>query len=295
MLVSILVNCFNGGEFLERALNSICNQSYRNIEIIFVDNNSTDNSSHIIKNYNFDGIPVKYVKNEKTVPLYNSRNIGLKQCSGELIAFHDVDDYWSPIKLDRQVSVFLTNPEISILCSNFYICDRDLSVIKKFKKKFVNHYKGIEKLSEIYDVGLLTLLIKKEVFNCVGNFNSNFTIIGDYEFILRSSVLFNVYFLNEFLAYYSIHGNNISTLKREMHKDEINLMLSQISTGKSMIPGKYIGPLKDNLYRMIAVDAIRSSNTAKFYDSLRKINNLKIALKLKLLIYYMYSNFKKFC
>ena len=115
--VSIIVNCYNGELFLEKCLLSIIRQTYKNWELIFWDNRSTDNSKSIfekIKNKKF-----KYFKAKKFTNLYAARNLALKKAKGEIIMFVDVDDEWLEDKIDQQIKIFKKNKKINIVSSNF--------------------------------------------------------------------------------------------------------------------------------------------------------------------------------
>ena len=116
--VSIIINCFNGELFLEKCLLSIFRQSYKNWEIIFWDNCSTDNSKNIffqkIKNKKF-----KYFKAKKFTNLYAARNLAIKKAKGEIIMFVDVDDEWFPNKIKKQVSIFSKEKKINMIFTNF--------------------------------------------------------------------------------------------------------------------------------------------------------------------------------
>ena len=118
-LVSIIINCYNGEEYLDEAIKSVLEQNYKHWEIIFFDNNSTDKSSSILKKYKDKRI--KYFKSKKTYPLYKARNLAIAKSSGKLIAFLDVDDWWFRNKLNKQVKVFLKNNTIDVIYSNIYL------------------------------------------------------------------------------------------------------------------------------------------------------------------------------
>ena len=96
-LVSILMNCYNGEKYLEEAINSVLNQTYKNWELIFWNNRSNDSSEKIINKIKDSRI--KYFLSEIHTSQYEARNKGLEKCSGEFIAFLDVDDYWHPENL----------------------------------------------------------------------------------------------------------------------------------------------------------------------------------------------------
>ena len=103
-LVSVIMNCFNGDKFLKRSVESVLNQSYKNIELIFWDNLSTDKSEIIIKK--FKDKRIKYFKSKKFLTLYNARNFAVKKARGNFISFLDTDDWWKKNKLKKQVDFF---------------------------------------------------------------------------------------------------------------------------------------------------------------------------------------------
>ena len=113
-LVSIIVNCFNGEKYLEECLISLKNQTYKNWEVIFWDNHSTDNSKKIFDKFNDKRF--KYYLSPKHVFLYEARDLAVKASQGDFIAFCDVDDFWSQERLEYQVPLF-KNKDTSIAVS----------------------------------------------------------------------------------------------------------------------------------------------------------------------------------
>ena len=98
-LVSVIMNCYNGEKYLTDSLNSLLSQNYRNWELIFWDNISTDNSKKIFESYNDKRF--KYYLAPKHEILYKARNLAIKKTSGDYIAFLDTDDIWSKDKQAR--------------------------------------------------------------------------------------------------------------------------------------------------------------------------------------------------
>ena len=129
-LVSVIINCFNGEKYLNEAVESVLDQNYKNWEIIFFDNNSTDNSCSILKEYKDKRI--KYFKSKSKLTLYKARNLAIKKAKGKLISFLDVDDWWVKSKLNKQVKFFIKNKNVSVLYSNIYVYNE-----KKNQKMFI--------------------------------------------------------------------------------------------------------------------------------------------------------------
>ena len=93
-LVSIIMNCYNGEEFLQEALESVQAQTYKNWELIFWDNQSSDKSSTILKSFNEPRFRYYYAEEHRN--LYDSRNLAIQVSKGDFIAFLDSDDSWIP-------------------------------------------------------------------------------------------------------------------------------------------------------------------------------------------------------
>ena len=117
-LVSIIMNCHNGSQFINRSVKSIRKQKYKNWELVFWDNNSTDKSKQVIKKIKDKRI--KYFFSKKFHNLYHSRNKAIKKAKGEYICFLDVDDQWIPNKLNKQVNI-MSNYDYDVIFSNYFV------------------------------------------------------------------------------------------------------------------------------------------------------------------------------
>ena len=116
-LVSIIMNCHNGDTFLRESLNSVVNQSYKNWELIFYDNASTDRSKEIVSGLKESRIKYFYSKN--LLNLYEARQKALELSSGNFICFLDTDDLWESEKLEKQIKFMDKNPNYELIYSNF--------------------------------------------------------------------------------------------------------------------------------------------------------------------------------
>tara|TARA_B100001057_G_scaffold477663_1_gene547132 strand:+ start:1288 stop:2184 length:897 start_codon:yes stop_codon:yes gene_type:complete len=211
-LVSIILNCYNGEKYLGEALSSIKGQTYKNWELIFWDNKSTDNSAKILRTFKIKKL--KYFLSKKHTSLYAARNLAIKKATGEYIGFIDADDLWEKNKLKKQISLF-TDKETIVVYGNSWLKNEK----KNKKKKFINYkvrggyiYKD---LVERYNVGIVTSLIKKSLLKKSKiTFNGKYDIIGDYDFFLRLSKQYKFQFINEPIATYRIHYQNLSFLKK---------------------------------------------------------------------------------
>jgi glycosyltransferase involved in cell wall biosynthesis len=223
-LVSIIMNCLNGSKYLNEAIKSVLDQTYRNWEIIFFDNNSTDQSRSILQKYNEKRI--KYFKSKVTHTLYKARNLAVKKSKGDLIAFLDVDDWWTKNKLKKQVNFFLTNKAVDVIYSNVFLFNEKKKKKKIFIKKKLNTGKITQKLINKYELPILSSVVKKKVFDQI-KFDNRFTIIGDFDFFVRLSLIRNISAIQEPLAYYRIHSFNLSKKKINLNIKELEIWLSE--------------------------------------------------------------------
>ena len=233
-LVSIIMTCFNGEKYLKEAIKSIISQSYKNWELIFIDNNSTDQSRSIINSFKDKRIKYYYLK--KTVNLGTVRNIGLSKCSGEFISFLDVDDIWLNNKLEMQVDKLNADNTIDVLYTNYSNLIEDTE--EKIKKKMFNGYcqRNII-LSYIKGKPLtawLTLIIRKNsLLKLDHTFDKNLHITSDFDLIIRMSNFSNFEFLDEYLCKYRVHQKNESKNRKnevielfyiiQKYKSDINI------------------------------------------------------------------------
>ena len=183
MLVSIIIPTFNSAKFLSQTIESALNQTYKNTEIIIVDDNSTDKTVEIIKNYQNKNSKIKFykIKNYKKTGSGSGskpRNFGIKKSKGKYIAFLDSDDLWEKNKLQRQVETITPNTDISFTKCH-YLHNQSKSKEKFIKEKFIDF--SLNKLPGgllLYNpIRLSSVIIKREVFRNV-NFNEEKEIRG---------------------------------------------------------------------------------------------------------------------
>jgi len=211
--VSVIVNCHNGQEHLNKCIASILNQKYENLEIIFYDNFSNDRSKEIIST--FDDKRIKYFYSNSKQSLYQSRNKALEHVSGEIIAFLDVDDWWDKNYLNSRKNAF-NNKKYDIFYNNVFMFYENKKKYVKYKNYHLPSGKIHNSLSKDYFIIISGLIVRKEVFSKIGKFNPNFNIIGDFDFVMRASKVFSFHAFNLPLTFYRIHQNNYSKMNSEI-------------------------------------------------------------------------------
>ena len=192
-----------------RALKSALNQEYKNLELIIIDDSSTDNTEDIIKS--FSGKRIRYYRQRDNKGGSVARNICIKLAKGELIAFQDSDDKWLPKKLKRQVAKFSeVGGDVGVICCGYeFINDKTNEVVSRsipvergnvYKIMLINNY-----------TGPLAVLMKADCFSKVGLFDETLPCCHDWDLWIRVSKYYKFDYVPGILAKAYIHGKQLST------------------------------------------------------------------------------------
>lgn len=207
--VSVVIPTHNRSNYLKRAIDSVLGQSFQDFELIIVDDNSDDDTEDVVHSYSDKRI--KYLKNTKNLKATKSRNIGICNAKGKYIALLDDDDYWYPHKLEKQIDkIFQSNKNLGFVYSGFSI------VLQKNNTIFMNIYpqkkgKVFKDIINFNILGSPTPLIRKDLLLRAGLFDNSFKSAQDWDLWIRLSMLTEFDYVDEILACYVIHENQIST------------------------------------------------------------------------------------
>jgi glycosyltransferase involved in cell wall biosynthesis len=278
-LVSIIINCYNGEKYLSEAIDSVIKQTYQNWEIIFWDNQSNDNSKKIFHSYEDKRLNYFYAPSHTR--LYEARNYALEKANGEFIAFLDVDDWWEANKLEKQLILF-DDQDVALVYSNFWIANCSNKKTRlAFKKNLPSGYVLDEMLSN-YPVGMLTIIVRQKSLKSLDyNFDSRFQMIGDFDLTIRLSVNSKFSSVQEPLAYYRIHDNNMSKKHRKLQNLEIEKWLLETSHNKDISNKRGFMDRQKLLLYFKGIEAIQSH---KILDAFYYILKVPYKLKLKLFL-----------
>ena len=278
-LVSILMNCYNGEKFLREAIESVLEQTYQNWELIFWDNQSTDQSAEIFKSYG--DRRSKYFYAPKHTILYEARNYATDKSSGNFIAFLDVDDYWEKTKLEKQMDVFLTDTNVAMVYSNYYFKNEIKNTkIIKYKKKLPEG-KIVDKLLRKHIVGLLTMVInRKYVPENDKLFDPRLHNIGDFDIAIKVSVENKVACIQQPLATYRWHGGNESVLTRERQIKELEMWSKEMLHCPEISNNKGFKIFQNNTKYMQGMQFVMQGDLTNAFKSFLRLSYGKEKLKL---------------
>ncbi len=148
-LVSIIIPVYNSETFLKRTINSVLEQSYKNWELLLIDDCSSDNSFKIIEDYCQKDIRINCFRLSINSGAAEARNLGILKAKGDFIAFLDSDDYWHPQKIEKQLN-FMIHNKVKFCYTDYYLVD-ELTNKKTLYKALKNNlvYKDIERFNYI--------------------------------------------------------------------------------------------------------------------------------------------------
>ena len=263
---SVIIPLYNAERYISRTLQSVLSQTYKNIEIIIVDDESPDDSVKVCQQFTDPRIKIIHQKNRG---LAGSRNTGIRNASGEYIAFMDADDIWLPEKLAKHIAHLENNPEVGVSFSRSAFIDENDKPL------------GIYQITKLRDITPLDILcrspigngsaavFKKAVFddikfqdNLYGYvedyyFDDNFKLSEDIECWVRIAIQTNWKFagLAEPLTRYRVHSQGLSTNLRVMLDTREDLFRKTASYAPEQM-ARWVKPARAYHYRYVARRAI---------------------------------------
>ena len=218
-LVSVIIPSYNSAHFLNRSVDSVLAQTHKNIEIIIIDDGSTDDTAEVIKRF-ADKVRYHYQENRG---LAGARNAGIELARGQYIQFLDADDWIAAEKLERQVTQFEKSPEISVVYSDYVMVDDSGSRMEENTRWLKGKDYGADSnvferlLCECFLV-VHSTLVRAEVFQQEGKFDEDRNLSEDWDLWLRLACRGHKfhYVPGEF-AYYYKHGEAMTENTRLLH------------------------------------------------------------------------------
>lgn len=195
-VISVVMTIYNHEKYLKKSIESIVNQSFKNWELIAIDNGSTDNSKLVLNKFKDRRIKKKYIKNN--VGRTNCLNLALKRCKGKYIAIQDSDDVSRRNRLQIQLSFFKKNKKCLFLATNY-----SLSNNLKKKNIKINLKKRLTPLRNILfenQIAHSTIMFNKNLIKKIGFYPKKFLYSQDYMFYLKVFRKFKIYIINQNLV-----------------------------------------------------------------------------------------------
>jgi glycosyltransferase involved in cell wall biosynthesis len=247
-LVSVIVPTHNRARFLPEALGGALQQTYPHVEILVVDDGSTDETPMVMSRFD---AKVQYVRQENS-GVSAARNRGIRLAKGEYIAFLDDDDVWLPQKLERQLSRFAEDARVGVVGCAFYLTDEQLQVQATIRPQTCT-FSDLLLLRGNGGLFGSTIIASKAVLSEIGGFDERLSTSADWDLVTRIARRYDVAVLSsEPLLYCRQHGGNMQRGIRRMEED---MLLALEKTFQETLPPNLTQLRRrvyGNLYRTLA-------------------------------------------
>lgn len=241
MKVSIITITYNSEPTLKDTIESVINQTYKNIEYILIDGGSTDETLSIIKSY---GNKISTLISEKDNGLYDALNKGISLATGDVIGILHSDDFYTNNHVIQHVVSSFSNSPVDAVYADLYYVDKinTNQIHRKWKA-------GIYKEGMFFNGWMPphpTFFVKRSIYETYGNFNLNLTSSSDYELMLRfiHKHKIKLAYLPEFIIKMRIGGKSNVTLKNRIKANKEDRLAWKLNNVKPYFYTLYLKPLR---------------------------------------------------
>ncbi|MCP4705586.1 MAG: glycosyltransferase [candidate division Zixibacteria bacterium] len=209
-LVSVIIPVYNRKEYLRQTIESVMQQTYTNIELLVVDDGSTDGSREIIDSYS-ERIIILEHPNRANKGQSAATNLAIKHAHGEFIAILDSDDFWEKDKLNIQVNHFNSNPDVGLVyCNGVAVNDRNEWLYNIYTSDHKENNKPEAILIDCYIFIPTNSLVKSSVFNQIGPLDESLRVAQDHDLAIRLAEATNFAYIDKKVFSYRRHKGSIS-------------------------------------------------------------------------------------
>lgn len=218
-LVSVVMLVYNHEEFIAQAINGVINQDYNNLEIIILDDRSTDNSFETAKKIcenHWRRVNISIIRHDRNIGMIQNLNFGLRCAKGKYLAICEGDDFWSDSKkISRQVEEFKNNPDVSIIYHRVNILYEKRTEFETLNTSVVEEKFNLNELSKGNKIHTCSVMYKNANITLENKyFNSP---VGDYILHLKYAQIGDIIYLPDIMATYR-HGVGIWTRQKEIER-----------------------------------------------------------------------------
>lgn len=209
--VSVITPTYNRADFLMTAIESVQAQTFDNWEMLIVDDGSTDDTAELVSSYATKDSRIRYFRQPNQGQSV-ARNRALEHARGEFVCFLDSDNAWIPEKLGSQLAVFRESPEVDVVYGDIITINE---AGKEISRANMQRYSGFITLQMLKDncVSMNTAMARRQCFDEMGGMSGQRRVADDYDLWLRFSARYRFRYIPEFLAYYRVMENQISSDK----------------------------------------------------------------------------------
>jgi len=273
-LISIILPTFNGSKYIHKSIESCITQSYKNIELIIVDDASTDNVKNIIDSYIMNDRRIKYYKHDMNKKLPAALNTGFALSNGSYLTWTSDDNIYKNNAIEVMYGYLLSNDNYDFVFSNMEIIDNNDNINKYIVNGPVNSI-SIDNM-----VGAC-FLYRRKVYETLGDYDTTKTLVLDWDYWQRACISFNLFHIPKSLYYFRDHDEAMS--------NKYNIQLEENAIMQIMENNKrYEKIIPESIRFRSYLRAIRRSKNIGMHNI--AYNCLKEALKISPDVYFYVSD-----
>ena len=255
-MISVVITCYNYGKYIVNCIKSVLDQTYKNYEIVVVDDGSTDNTADAMKG--FSSLPnLKYIWQSNSGQAH-AKNVGIMNSSGDFIAFLDADDRWCPEKLALQMKCF-DGPDVGVVyCRAKYLDENDHEFAYEMADYYLQPRRGKVTNWLLFDnfAQFSSTVVRKECLDRFGTFDESLKMGIDWDLWLRISTAYKFDYVDDQLFYY-----------RMGHSGQMSKNLEERQRCSDRILERFIDAYPDSVSHSIVrkVNAYTCCNRGEYY------------------------------
>ena len=223
-LVSVIIPAYNAEKYVAEAINSILSQTYKNIEVVIIDDASTDGTLKIIQKYQLKDERIRLYSNEKNMGIGANRARGIKLAKGEYICWQDADDISLPNRIASQVSYLQGHPDVGVVGGFIQFFDETGDgVIRRYEE---NDTALRSKIFRYNPIAQPASMFRSDVYRNVGTYNPDYVVSEDLEMLFRAGTKYHFANIQEVVLKYRQTMNSLTRSSlRNMEKAALSLRM----------------------------------------------------------------------
>lgn len=265
-LVSVVIATYNMGQYLPKAVDSILQQTWNNLEVIVVDDGSTDNTPDVMQRYSNDS-RVNFIRNPNQGQP-KAKNCGINNTKGDFIAFCDADDFWEKNKLEIQMPLF-ANPKVGVVYSEVSFIDENNNPFTKNQHEVRHSGKITDQMLIENFVPFGTSVIRRKCIDNNGIFDEEFRMGIDWDLWLRYSLDWEFMYAPEKTYVYRVWSGQMSNNYRGRYDHAKRILTKFANQHSQKLNGASIRKAWADMYVREAV--VYAKNEKLFFMPLKNI------------------------
>ena len=220
-MVSVVLPTYNGKKYIRKSIESVLNQTYRDLELIIVNDCSNDGTEVLVEEYALLDSRIRVIHNEVNKKLPGALNIGFSCAQGNLFTWTSDDNIYREDAIEKMVEFMHSNPEVDVVYADYDLINEEGTITGEVKHK---------KTDNIYRDNIVgaCFLYKREVQETLGGYNEKLFLVEDYDFWLRANEKFVLKPMQETLYFYRLHNGSLTGTRMSEIAKATNDVLERI-------------------------------------------------------------------